>query len=65
MTGPLTSIELRDDQGDRMGGTHYTTLSGWLWACSLCPAANAPGRAPASPVEAVRRLAEHIESRHP
>lgn len=65
MAHSLTSIELRDDHDQRMGGARYSTLSGWLWSCAQCPAANAPGKASPGPVEAVAVLVEHIEKRHP
>ena len=45
----LTSIELRDDDDQRMGGARYSSRSGWLWSCAQCSAANAPGKASPSP----------------
>ena len=65
MTGSLTSIVLRDEADEPMGYARCSHFSGWLWSCAQCPAANAPGNAGASPLDAVARLVEHIERRHP
>ncbi len=61
----LASIELRDELGERMGGVGLSHHSGWLWACSLCPAANRPGDGRHNPDTAVRHLVEHLERAHP
>ncbi len=61
----LTSIVLRDERDKPMGYARQSHLSGWLWACALCPAANAPGAGTHSPDTAVRHLAEHLRRGHP
>jgi len=61
----LTSIVLRDEQDDPMGYVRQSYVSGWLWACAQCHAANAPGAGTHSPDTAVRHLVEHVSRRHP
>ena len=65
MSAALTSVVLRDKQDDPMGHVRYTPHSGWLWACSQCPAANRPGAGALSPEEAVEYLVGHIGRAHP
>lgn len=61
----LTSLVLRDEQDEPMGHVRYSPYSAWLWACSLCPAANRPGAGAAAPELAVAHLVDHIERAHP
>jgi hypothetical protein len=61
----LASVVLRDEQDEPMGFVRYTPLSGWLWACSLCPAANRPGAGAPAPEAAVGHLVDHIGRAHP
>lgn len=65
MSRALVSIVFRDEQDEPMGFVRYTPHSGWLWACSLCRAANTPGAGALSPQGAVETLVLHIEVVHP
>ncbi len=65
MSRALTSIFLKDERDEPMGHARYTPMSGWLWACSMCPATNPPGGGTHSPDTAVRHLAEHTGRAHP
>lgn len=65
MNPSLTSIVLRDEEDGPMGYARYSPASGWLWSCALCHAANALGAGVAAPDQAVSRLVDHIEGRHP
>jgi hypothetical protein len=65
MSRALTSVVLRDEQDEPMGHVRYTPLSGWLWACSLCPATNRPGAGEIAPEDAVGHLVNHIGRAHP
>ncbi len=47
-----------------VGFVRESHLSGWLWACALCPAANPPGGGTHAADTAVRHLVEHIEHAH-
>lgn len=65
MSRSLASVVLRDEHDEPMGFVRYTPLSGWLWACSMCPAANRPGLGSTAPELAVAHLVDHIGRAHP
>lgn len=61
----MRGIVLQDELGGDVGFVRLSNYSGWLWACSLCPAANAPGANIRNPVDAVAILVEHAGRLHP